>query len=132
MGSDDIVDIIENETKENIQNLLRYYEYDDSICIDSIKCMPGSRAGDNYMSIVKRIIVTGKQNNNGKNIILFIYFFFRNFFILMFSRVHYHYSFISFFCKIISFIISSCILSIYVKETNKQTSKMKILMQNKN
>lgn len=53
-----------DETKENIENLLRYSECDDSIKIDTIKCVPGSKEGDNYMSVVKRITVTGKQNNN--------------------------------------------------------------------
>lgn len=64
MDTDDVLDVIENETKENIENLLRYYECDDSILVDSIKCMAGSSDGDNYMSVVKRVIVKLRQNNN--------------------------------------------------------------------
>lgn len=64
MGSDNCYEVIENETKENIENLLRFYECDDSLIVDSIKCMAGSKSGDNYMSVVKRIIVKGRQNNN--------------------------------------------------------------------
>lgn len=64
MDTDDALEVFENETKENIENLLRYYECDDSILVDSIKCMAGSRDGDNYMSVVKRVLVKGQQNNN--------------------------------------------------------------------
>lgn len=67
MVTEEVADVIANETKENIENLLRYYECDDSICIDSIKCMPGSRSGDNYMSVVKRIIVSGSQKHNNND-----------------------------------------------------------------
>lgn len=64
MDTDEVLEVIETETKENIENLLRYYECDDSILVDSIKCMAGSRDGDNYMSVVKRVLVKGRQNNN--------------------------------------------------------------------
>lgn len=64
MDSDEVLEVIETETKENIENLLRYYECDESILVDSIKCMAGSREGDNYMSVVKRILVRGRHNNN--------------------------------------------------------------------
>lgn len=82
MDTEDVLEVIENETKENIENLLRYYECDDSILVDSIKCMAGSRDGDNYMSVVKRVLVKGRQNNNqsGECITHFLYF------ILLLSR----------------------------------------------
>lgn len=69
---------IENESKETIEQILRYYECDDSIFVKMIICMAGSQDGDNYMSVVKRLIVTGthdkNQNENGNYaVVVFFY-----------------------------------------------------------
>lgn len=61
---------VENESKETIEQILRYFECDDSILVKMMQCMAGSQDGDNYMSVVKRLIVSGthnkNQNENGK------------------------------------------------------------------
>ena len=75
-------DGIETESKETIEQILRYYECDDSILVKMIVELPGSQEGDNYMSVVKRLIVTGhhdkNQNQNGtfRVVFYFIYLFF--------------------------------------------------------
>lgn len=62
-------DSIEMESKETIEQILRFYECDDSIYVKMIVVMAGSQDGDNYMSVVKRLIVSGthdkNQNQNG-------------------------------------------------------------------
>jgi hypothetical protein len=50
---------IENEKLENVERILRD-RYDSSVRLDGIECNAGSRQGDNYMSIIKRIFVHGK------------------------------------------------------------------------
>lgn len=60
---------METESKETIEQILRFYECDDSILVKKIIVMAGSQDGDNYMSVVKRLIVSGthdqNQNQNG-------------------------------------------------------------------
>lgn len=62
-------DSIETESKETIEQILRFHECDDSIFVKMIVVMAGSQDGDNYMSVVKRLIVSGthdkNQNQNG-------------------------------------------------------------------
>lgn len=62
-------DSVETESQETIEQILRYYEC-DSIRLRKIVAMAGCQQGDNYMSVVKRIIVSGthdkNQNHNGK------------------------------------------------------------------
>lgn len=62
-------DSIETESKETIEQILRFHECDDSILVKMIVVMAGSQDGDNYMSVVKRLIVSGthdkNQNQNG-------------------------------------------------------------------
>lgn len=58
----------ENESKENIERLLRNFERNDTISIDCIECSPGSQLGDNYMSVVKRVHVIGTYNNEEGNL----------------------------------------------------------------
>lgn len=62
-------DSIEMENKETIEQILRFHECDDSIMVKMIISMAGSHEGDNYMSVVKRLIVSGthdkNQNQNG-------------------------------------------------------------------
>lgn len=57
----------ENESPENIERILRDFEKNFHLKVDSIECSPGSQLGDNYMSVVKRIKVTGHlANGTGK------------------------------------------------------------------
>lgn len=56
--------IDEIEYKENVEKILRDFECNESIYIDKVKCVPGCKDGDNYMSVVKRIIISGKFNEN--------------------------------------------------------------------
>lgn len=60
---------MESESKETIEQILRFYECDSSILVKMIVEMAGSQDGDNYMSVVKRLIVSGthdkNQNQNG-------------------------------------------------------------------
>lgn len=62
-------DSIESESSETIEQILRFYECDESIMVKMIAVSAGSQAGDNYMSVVKRLIVSGthdkNQNQNG-------------------------------------------------------------------
>lgn len=62
-------DSIETESRETIEQILRFHENDDSIQVKMIVVMAGSKEGDNYMSVVKRLIVSGthdqNQNQNG-------------------------------------------------------------------
>lgn len=55
---------VEAEDRDSVETLLRRFEQDDLIVLDNIECTPGSRLGDNYMSIVKRVRVTGTRNGN--------------------------------------------------------------------
>jgi hypothetical protein len=61
-----------NEFSENIktvQEILRRYHDDNELQVNDIKCCPGSKDGDNYMSLIKRIeanIRTNNNNNTGK------------------------------------------------------------------
>lgn len=59
----------ESESNETIEQILRFSECDSSILVKMIVEMAGSGAGDNYMSVVKRLIVSGthdkNQNQNG-------------------------------------------------------------------
>lgn len=72
LGTDDN---IANEPLETIQEILRCRECDNSINVKMIIEMAGSRQGDNYMSLVKRLVVSGthnkNQNENGKNFVIF-------------------------------------------------------------
>lgn len=69
MDSKTANDTIEMESKETIEQILRYHECDDSILVKMIIVVAGCHAGDNYMSVVKRLIVSGthdkNQNQNG-------------------------------------------------------------------
>lgn len=63
-------DSMETESQETIEQILRYHECDHSIRVRMIVAMAGCQQGDNYMSVVKRLIVSGthdtNQNHNGK------------------------------------------------------------------
>ena len=49
--------------------LLRNFEKNDTILIDSFECLAGSQLGDNYMSVVKRVKICGRFNNSdGKDL----------------------------------------------------------------
>lgn len=58
-----MAEIIENENLQEIENILRMYECDDSISLNEIKSLPGTQQGDNWMSVVKRVIVDGTYTN---------------------------------------------------------------------
>lgn len=47
-----------------IEQILRFHECDNTIHLKLVISMAGSKAGDNYMSVVKRCIVTGTHNKN--------------------------------------------------------------------
>lgn len=53
-----------DESIKNIEKILRQYEQNSSIMVYNIECSPGSRLGDNYMSVVKRVKVFGKYNGD--------------------------------------------------------------------
>lgn len=58
---------VKNEFSENIetvQEILRRYHGDNELEVSEIECIPGSKDGDNYMSLIKRIVVKIKTNNN--------------------------------------------------------------------
>lgn len=73
-------DSMEGECKETIEQILRFYECDPSILVQKIVCLAGSKDGDNYMSVVKRLIVSGthdkNQNQNGMYYPNFSYYFY--------------------------------------------------------
>jgi hypothetical protein len=50
---------IEDEKLENIERILRN-RFDSTVRLDNVQTFAGSRQGDNYMSIIKRIFVRGK------------------------------------------------------------------------
>ena len=64
-----------SEDVEIIESILQ--KYDKNINVDYLDCMKGSNPGDNYMSVIKRIIVNGHfaDTNKGEEL-LFIWFFF--------------------------------------------------------
>ncbi|CRK96955.1 CLUMA_CG010320, isoform A, partial [Clunio marinus] len=55
-----------SESVETVQNILRYSHDDNSLTVTRIICEPGSKDGDNYMSLIKRVKVTVKANNNSE------------------------------------------------------------------
>lgn len=57
-------DTIEMVSKETIEQILRFHECDGSILVKMIIVTAGSQEGDNYMSVVKRVIVSGTHNKN--------------------------------------------------------------------
>lgn len=54
---------IECEQKDTIEQILRTFDKNDDITIENVDCLAGCKDGDNYMSVVKRIIVHGKYND---------------------------------------------------------------------
>lgn len=58
-----VVDLTELDEK-HYETLLKQYEKDDTLKVQQISISPGSCDGDNYMSIVKRLKITGKWKNN--------------------------------------------------------------------
>lgn len=53
-----------SEDIETVQEILRRYHGDGELVVSEIQCIPGSKDGDNYMSLIKRIVVKIKTNNN--------------------------------------------------------------------
>lgn len=53
-----------SENVETIREILRRYLGDNAVQVTDIVCSPGSNDGDNYMSLIKRIVVKIKTNNN--------------------------------------------------------------------
>ncbi|XP_055608059.1 uncharacterized protein LOC129755538 [Uranotaenia lowii] len=51
------------ERLESVERVLKLSETDSHLLttVDSIECLAGSQQGDNYMSIIKRILVRGKR-----------------------------------------------------------------------
>lgn len=62
--SDDGVSEESIECLETFETILRQYDRDANIQLHGIVCEAGSRLGDNYMSIVKRVFVHGTQAQN--------------------------------------------------------------------
>lgn len=56
---------------EDVENLLKLIAID--VAVESCDFIPGSNPGENYMSVVKRMRITGKNrvNNAGKFLWLF-------------------------------------------------------------
>lgn len=56
----------EDENHETIEKVLQEFEK-NYLKVENMECSPGSQLGDNYMSIVKRVKVSGKlANGSGK------------------------------------------------------------------
>lgn len=53
-----------SENIETVQMILRKYHGDSELQVTEIVCSPGSKDGDNYMSLIKRIVAKIKTNNN--------------------------------------------------------------------
>ena len=53
-----------SEDIETVREILRRYHGDNGMQVASIKCVSGSKDGDNYMSLMKRIVATIKSSNN--------------------------------------------------------------------
>lgn len=69
-----------SENVETIRDVLRQYHKDNELQVIDMACFPGSKAGDNYMSQIKRIEVKIRTKSNaGKFRVLLIvcYGFFR-------------------------------------------------------
>lgn len=49
------------ERLDCVEKLLKLVKNDTNLTVAAIKCLPGSQQGDNYMSIIKRILVRGKR-----------------------------------------------------------------------
>lgn len=64
MDSKTANDLTDMESKETIEQILRFHECDESILVKMIVVMAGSQEGDNYMSVVKRLIVSGTHDKN--------------------------------------------------------------------
>ena len=52
------------ERIETIQKILRYYHDDKHLKVKELECTEGSKDGDNYMSLIKRIEAKIKTGNN--------------------------------------------------------------------
>lgn len=53
----------DTETVHSIESILRRHESDESIRLAGIRCEAGSRPGDNYMSVVKRVHAYGTRDS---------------------------------------------------------------------
>lgn len=53
-----------SEDIETVQDILRQYNKDNELQVTEIVCCPGSKAGDNYMSLIKRIAATIRTKSN--------------------------------------------------------------------
>lgn len=57
----------DSENKETLEKILREFERNFNLKIESTHCSPGSQIGDNYMSVVKRVKIIGKlASDSGK------------------------------------------------------------------
>lgn len=61
-------DVAENdefiESLDTVENILKCYHGDNGLQIRTLDCAAGTQEGDNYMSVIKRILVKGKFHNN--------------------------------------------------------------------
>lgn len=55
---------IEGEDTKNIESILQDFEQNPSISLFKANSRPGSKEGDNYMSVVKRVVAKGKFNDD--------------------------------------------------------------------
>lgn len=56
------------EKLETIETVLRDFFGDDELKVKEIDCCPGSKDGDNYMSLIKRVHVRYyRPENKGKS-----------------------------------------------------------------
>lgn len=73
---------IEGENRRNIEKILRNFEQNPSISLSKVDSSAGSKEGDNYMSVVKRVVTKGKFNDNQglyTNFLLFLFTMTRHF-----------------------------------------------------
>jgi hypothetical protein len=53
-----------SENIETIQAILRRCHVDKNLHVKELECTEGSKDGDNYMSLIKRIVAKIKTSNN--------------------------------------------------------------------
>lgn len=57
-----------SENINTIEAVLQRYHNNNDLQILDIKCEPGSKTGDNYMSVIKRVkmLIRDENSNSGK------------------------------------------------------------------
>lgn len=58
-----------NEKCSSVEDVLKTYFNDNDLCVLKMKCQAGSKSGDNYMSVIKRVIVNFSSGNGSCKLI---------------------------------------------------------------